>query len=140
MNLVACGSIGCISQCTLNCLKKSSLILKKTVELSNADDVVNKNKILTTSILSESSIEHSFGSNRQKSQVESLTAEEYMQSWRKTQMKYILQSCQTPFKFLANIHKSYAKPRASTTPVKSIKTVPKQEQVNSTRRARYFSC
>ena len=31
MNLVACGSIGCISQCTLNCLKKSSLALKKTV-------------------------------------------------------------------------------------------------------------
>ena len=78
MNLVACGSIGCISQCTLNCLKKSSLALKKTVELSNADDVVNKDNILTTSILSESSIEHSFGSNRQKSQVECLTAEEYI--------------------------------------------------------------
>ena len=79
MNLVACGSIGCISQCTLNCLKKSSLALKKTVELSNADDVVNKDNILITSILSESSIEHSFGSNRQKSQVECLTAEEYME-------------------------------------------------------------
>ena len=35
-------------------------------------------------------------------------------------MKNILQSCQTPFKFVANIDKSYAKPPVSTTPVQSI--------------------
>ena len=109
------GATGFLVNRTVECFLEN----KKTIDmLSNLIGVSptswkNVDKLKVFCILSESHIEHAFGNIIRLSYAENILFAEYVSLKRKTEITYLLKTCQTPFNFISDEYKNYAAPPKS---------------------------